>query len=64
MSAIGEGGFHRALDPVEGAVWVCERDGSFDFMAKHVIHGKTDGCFLPVVTGGADVWNFPPGEAA
>jgi hypothetical protein len=64
LSAIGGHGFHGALDPVEGAVWVCERDGKFDFMAKHVIHGKADGCFLPVVTGGEDVWNFRPELAA
>jgi len=64
LSAIGARGFHGALDPVEGAVWVCERDGRFDFMAKHVVHGKADGCFLPVVTGGPDLWNFPVEEAA
>lgn len=64
LRKLGTYGFHGALDPVEGAVWVCERDGQFDFMAKHVVLDKVDGSFLPVVTGGSDIWNFPPEEAA
>lgn len=60
MAAIGDRGFHGALDPVEGAVWTCERDGAFDFIAKHVVAGKVDGCYLPRVSGLDDVWNYDP----
>lgn len=57
MAMLGPYGRHGALDSVEGAVWVCERSGVFDFMAKHVVADKVDGKYLPVVTGGGDVWN-------
>lgn len=61
MAALGDEGFHGAMDPVEGAVWVCERNGDFDFIAKHVRHGKVDGAFLPGIAGNGDIeplWNF------
>jgi len=57
ITALGPLGRHGALDPVEGAVWVCERKGEFDFIAKHVVPDKVDGKFLPVITGSGDVWN-------
>lgn len=39
-------GFHGALEPVEGAVWRCERDGKVDFLAKYVRHFKEDGKYF------------------
>lgn len=47
---------HGALDPVEGAVWRVERRGGGDFLAKYVRPDKTDGCYLPEVSGRAAVW--------
>lgn len=57
LSSLGPLGRHGAIDEVEGAVWVCERKGVFDFIAKHVKAEKIDGKYLHVVTGGEDVWN-------
>lgn len=57
LELLGPNGRHGAIDPVEGAVWVCERKGEFDFIAKHVVLDKIDGKYLSGVTGGADVWN-------
>lgn len=51
MGAIGENGFHGAVEQVEGAVWRVERKGEFDFMAKFVRHDKQDGKYLESVTG-------------
>jgi hypothetical protein len=53
-------GFHCAIDPVEGAVWKCERNGKVDFMAKYVRLDKQDGCYLPEVSGGETIWNLNP----
>ena len=68
MEALGPSGFHRALDPVEGAVWVCERNGVFDFIAKFVKSDKADGKFLPGCGGNPQdmppVWNFSFKSAA
>lgn len=57
MNSLGSEGRHGALDPVEGAVWLLERRGCFEFLAKHVALDKVDGKFLPGVSGGEDVWN-------
>lgn len=57
LDALGPYGRHGALDPVEGAVWVCERRGEFDFIAKHVVENKVDGSYLPIVTGGPEILN-------
>lgn len=63
LDKLDGGGFHGAIDAVEGAVWVCERKGEFDFIAKHVRQGKVDGMFLPGVAGNdpdmPPLWNFP-----
>ncbi|HRK29858.1 MAG TPA: RNA ligase family protein [Tepidisphaeraceae bacterium] len=40
-------GFHGAIDPVEGAVWRCERQGAVDFLGKYVRPDKIDGKYLP-----------------
>ena len=49
---------HGALDPVEGAVWRCERKGIVDFLGKYVRPDKVDGCYLANVTGGALIYNW------
>ncbi len=54
----GRQGAHGALDPIEGAVWVVERHGAFDFAAKWVRPDKVDGHLLPEISGGAPVWNW------
>jgi len=53
---------HGALDPVEGAVWRCERDSKVEFLAKYVRPGKVDGCYLPGENDRkfAPVWNWRP----
>lgn len=58
VEMLGERGFHKALDPVEGAVWVLETRGAFNTIAKHVIPSKVDGKFLPLVSNAPDVWNY------
>lgn len=63
MAALGPFGKHGAMDPVEGAVWVAERDGAFDFIAKHVVPDKADGSYLPAVSGGVDLWNEVAGSS-
>lgn len=64
LEALGTHGLHGALDPVEGAVWVCERKGRFDFLAKHVVHEKVPGFYLPGIGRFTqEVWNFPPQKA-
>jgi hypothetical protein len=57
LRALGEFGFHGAIDPIEGAVWRVENKGKFDFIAKYVRHDKQDGKFLPELNGGEVVWN-------
>ena len=39
-------GFHGSLEPVEGAVWRCEREGRVDFLGKWVRQGKEDGKYF------------------
>jgi len=61
LNRLGDG-MHGAIDPVEGAVWVCERDGEFSFIAKHVVAEKVDGKYLPQISGADPVWNFSTEE--
>lgn len=70
MYAVGEFGFHGAIDPIEGAVWRVERNElidpkrggerawKVDFLAKYVRPEKADGIHLESVTGLPPVWNF------
>lgn len=51
---------HGALDPVEGAVWRCERDGAVDFLGKYVRPDKVDGCYLESHNAGVTIWNWRP----
>lgn len=64
MARLSDGGFHGALDPVEGAVWRVEQrtgDSSrVDFLAKYVRPDKVDGSLLPENTGRPAVWNWRP----
>lgn len=62
MRDLGTYGHHGALDPIEGAVWRVEREGRVDFLAKYVRHDKRDGSYLPEISGGDPVWNFPANE--
>lgn len=77
MEILNNGGYHGALDPVEGAVWRVERHiqvshGSVerkwvvDFLVKYVRPDKEDGFYLPKEvdgkTVGEPVWNWHPKE--
>lgn len=49
---------HRAIDPIEGAIWRVERKGKVDFLTKFVHHAKQDGKYLPEMNGtGELIWN-------
>ena len=60
MLALGENGFHGAIDPVEGAVWRVEREGKVDFLTKFVRLDKTDGKYFPNISGLDPIWHFGP----
>jgi len=49
---------YGAIDPVEGAVWRCERKGKVEFLAKFVEHFKQDGKYFPQNNGGEIIWNW------
>jgi len=51
MLAVLEPSGHGAIDPVEGAVWRCERNGVVDFLGKYVRQDKEDGKYLNGVNG-------------
>lgn len=63
MELLGPHGRHNALEQVEGAVWVCERKGGVDFLAKHVVQNKVDGKYLSGIGGNdnVDILNEWPG---
>lgn len=61
MALIADGGFHGAIDGVEGCVWRCERKGEFDFIAKYVRHDKQDGKYLSQISGEPPIWFWRPG---
>lgn len=60
LAALGDHGFHGAIELPEGAVWVVERDGRYQFAAKYVRAEKQDGALLPEISGGPAVWNWRP----
>ena len=60
LRLLGEHGYYGALDPAEGVVWRVERKGKVDFLVKLVKIGKTDGSYLPEVSGAEAVWNWRP----
>jgi hypothetical protein len=52
---------HGAIDPVEGFVYRCEREGKVDFLAKWVRPDKIDGKYLPEKNNVINhVWNVLP----
>lgn len=51
---------HGAIDPVEGFVYRVERLRKVDFLCKWVRPDKVDGIYLPEISGGNPVWNYPP----
>lgn len=58
LKALRNGGGHGAIDPPEGAVWRCERNGKIEFLAKFVRDGKEDGCYL----FDGEIWNTWTGK--
>lgn len=64
MERLQAGGFHGAVDPVEGAVWRLERREAagvrVEWLAKYVRPDKVDGSLLPENTGRPAVWNWRP----
>lgn len=59
LRQLGEYGFHKALDKVEGAVWRVERKGQVDFLCKYVRPDKQDGCFFEDNDKGLPChWNY------
>jgi hypothetical protein len=61
---VASGGFHGAIDDVEGCVWRCERKGVFDFIAKFVRHEKKDGKYFAEFTGKPPIWFWRPSKIA
>lgn len=51
---------HGAVDPVEGFVYRCERDGKVDFLIKYVRPDKEDGKYLPEISGSDVIYNNYP----
>jgi hypothetical protein len=51
---------HCAIDPIEGVVYRCEREGRVDFLAKYVRPDKIDGRYLPEISGHEPIWNWRP----
>lgn len=64
LKELGERGRFGALDPVEGVVYRCERQGKVEFLAKWVRPDKVDGHYLPEVSGREAVWNWRPAREA
>ena len=58
MEIVSAANFHNAMDPIEGVVYRCERNGEVDFLAKYVRPDKVDGYLLPDVSGEPAVWNW------
>ncbi len=52
-------GFHGALEPVEGAVWRCERKGKVELLGKYVRADKEDGKYFNEDHTKL-VWNWRP----
>ncbi len=53
-----KGSMHGAIDAVEGLIWRVERKGVLDYVVKYVRPDKTDGIYLPEVSGKPVVWMF------
>lgn len=51
---------HGGIDPVEGMVYRCEREGKVDFLCKWVRPEKKDGIYLPDISGLPAIWHWLP----
>lgn len=60
MKLLLTGGWHGAIDPVEGAVWRYERGDRVLSLAKFIRKDKIDGCYLPEQSGMEAMWNWRP----
>jgi hypothetical protein len=60
LALVGANGHHGAIGHAEGVVYRIERHGRVDFLAKYVRPDKTDGCYLPEISGQEAVWNWRP----
>jgi hypothetical protein len=58
LACLGATGYRGALEPPEGAVWRCEREGRVEFLAKYVRPEKIDGRYLPEISGGEAIWHI------
>lgn len=74
VEALGDFGFHGALDKPEGAIWRVERDRAtgkkgekvrvVDYLVKYVRPDKEDGKYLPDISSQPAIWHWrPDGEA-
>lgn len=59
---LGEFGAHGSVEPVEGVVYRCEREGRVDFLAKWVRPDKVDGKYLANLNGCAEHWHWRPSD--
>lgn len=48
---------HGSIDPVEGFVYRCEKEGIVKFLCKWVRLDKEDGKYLPEISGSDAIWN-------
>jgi hypothetical protein len=72
LHALGDLGFHGALEKPEGAVWRVERDVAtgkkgekirqVDFLVKYVRPDKEDGKYLPDISGRPAIWHWRPDD--
>jgi hypothetical protein len=70
MAALGDYGFHGALEKPEGAVWRVERNVAtgkkgekirkVDFLVKYVRPDKQDGKYLASVSNQPEIWHWKP----
>ncbi|MCP4363641.1 MAG: hypothetical protein GY796_37050 [Chloroflexi bacterium] len=70
VAALGDFGFHGALEQPEGAVWRVERARPtdkkdekirvVDFLVKYVRPDKEDGKYLPDISGQPAIWHWRP----
>lgn len=60
VATLGPNGFHGAADDdgPEGAIWRMEDRGKVTFLAKYVKPGKVVGKYMPMITGGEEVYNL------
>lgn len=62
LARLGEFGCHGSIEPIEGVVYRCEREGRVDFLAKWVRPDKEDGKYLANLRGCAERWHWRPSD--